>query len=349
MHRLLTFILLPLFALPSAVAASSVLVDLESSQIILSDRPRTPENASSMLPLMTVYTTLELLKNGTIENKLFESVKNPWGGPDLTLADLLQGLLMTGDPEANALGMFATEFTFPCNENTPCISTAQDMALLAESLYTHHAISRIWGASHSLTLPDGKILHTENFFLEKSPAITGVYVSPKRKHIASSAAVLSENPKGSDGRLRRLLVVSLNNNDRDSLRQEISSLLLRGYRDYETLKLYSDGDFVANVPIYKGEETDVRAVVPQTVFITMTTEQMLTAGAKALEVRVRYASPLIAPIKAGQYVGTLELHAGLKLAQTIPLVAQSDVDEGNFWKRFRDTVRIALSQEILHQ
>lgn len=231
MHRLLTFILLPLFALPSAVAASSVLVDLESSQIILSDRPRTPENASSMLPLMTVYTTLELLKNGTIENKLFESVKNPWGGPDLTLADLLQGLLMTGDPEAveavrqtlklsekdfshqlnqtaNALGMFATEFTFPCNENTPCISTAQDMALLAESLYTHHAISRIWGASHSLTLPDGKILHTENFFLEKSPAITGVYVSPKRKHIASSAAVLSENPKGSDGRLRRLLVVS---------------------------------------------------------------------------------------------------------------------------------------------
>ena len=372
MHRLLTFILLPLFALPSAVAASSVLVDLESSQIILSDRPRTPENASSMLPLMTVYTTLELLKNGTIENKLFESVKNPWGGPDLTLADLLQGLLMTGDPEAaeavrqtlqlsekdfsrqlnhtaNALGMFATEFTFPCNENTPCISTAQDMALLAESLYTHHAISRIWGASHSLTLPDGKILHTENFFLEKSPAITGVYVSPKKKHIASSAAVLSENPKGSDGRLRRLLAVSLNNNDRDSLRQEISSLLLRGYRDYETLKLYSDGDFVANVPIYKGEETDVRAVVPQTVFITMTTEQMLTAGAKALEVRVRYASPLIAPIKAGQYVGTLEIHAGLKLAQTIPLVAQSDVDEGNFWKRFRDTVRIALSQEILHQ
>ena len=299
---------------------------------------------------MTVYTTLELLKNGTIENKLFESVKNPWGGPDLTLADLLQGLLMTGDPEAveavrqtlklsekdfshqlnqtaNALGMFATEFTFPCNENTPCI----------------------WGASHSLTLPDGKILHTENFFLEKSPAITVVYVSPKKKHIASSAAVLSENPKGSDGRLRRLLVVSLNNNDRDSLRQEISSLLLRGYRDYETLKLYSDGDFVANVPIYKGEETDVRAVVPQTVFITMTTEQMLTAGAKALEVRVRYASPLIAPIKAGQYVGTLEIHAGLKLAQTIPLVAQSDVDEGNFWKRFRDTVRIALSQEILHQ
>lgn len=62
MHRLLTFILLPLFALPSAVAASSVLVDLESSQIILSDRPRTPENASSMLPLMTVYTTLELLR-----------------------------------------------------------------------------------------------------------------------------------------------------------------------------------------------------------------------------------------------------------------------------------------------
>lgn len=140
--------------------------------------------------------------------------------------------------------------------------------------------------------------------------------------------------------MRRLLAVSLNNNDRDSLRQEISSLLLRGYRDYETLKLYSEGDFVANVPIYKGEETDVRAVVPQTVFITMTTEQMLTAGAKALEVRVRYASPLIAPIKAGQYVGTLEIHAGLKLAQTIPLVAQSDVDEGNFWKGFE--TRFAL-------
>ena len=100
MHRLLTFILLPLFALPSAVAASSVLVDLESSQTILADRPRTPENASSMLPLMTVYTTLELLKNGTIKNNLFESVKNPWSGPDITLADLLQGLLMTGDPDA---------------------------------------------------------------------------------------------------------------------------------------------------------------------------------------------------------------------------------------------------------
>ena len=84
---------------------------------------------------MTVYTTLELLKNGTIKNNLFESVKNPWSGPDITLADLLQGLLMTGDPDAveavrqtlqlsekdfsrqlnhtaDALGMFATEFTF---------------------------------------------------------------------------------------------------------------------------------------------------------------------------------------------------------------------------------------------
>ena len=135
---------------------------------------------------MTVYTTLELLKNGTIENKLFESVKNPWGGPDLTLADLLQGLLMTGDPEAveavrqtlklsekdfshqlnqtaNALGMFATEFTFPCNENTPCISTAQDMRYW-QKVSTHTMQYRVFG-EHRIVLPClmAKYIHTENF------------------------------------------------------------------------------------------------------------------------------------------------------------------------------------------
>ena len=124
---------------------------------------------------------------------------------------------MTGDPEAveavrqtlklsekdfshqlnqtaNALGMFATEFTFPCNENTPCISTAQDMALLAESLYTPCKY-RVFG-EHRIVLPCLMAKYfTRKIFPLKSPAITGVYVSPKRKHIASSAAVLSENPK----------------------------------------------------------------------------------------------------------------------------------------------------------
>ena len=360
----LFLLLLTLFILPTASPAQSVLADLESGQTILAGAPNEPADASDMLPLMSVYAALETLQQDSSKRKLFNPVQNPWGGADIPLADLLKGLLMTGDQAAlealpgalglatedfsrivrdaaDQLGMKSSEFSYPCGR---CVSTAADIALLASELYERHAVARLWGAEHSFELPDGKMLRTTNSFLERSPAITGIYVAPERQ----SAAILSENPKGTDERLRRLLAVSLESSTPEALREEISSLLLRGYRDYETLKIYSAGDFVASIPIYKGAAPEVRAAVPQTVFVTMTTEQMLTAGSGALEIRVQYASPIIAPIKAGERVGTLRIYADMKLAQEVPLTAQADVDEGGFWTRFKDTVRLALSQSPLH-
>lgn len=384
MLRILAFLLtLPLAAgCFQAASASSILIDLESGQTVLSENPDVPADASALLPVMAVYAALDVIGSGTGSKTLFDKAPSPWQPApqkgskapevlEITLEEQLQGLLMTGDlraldsilsalglsqgafsksmqAAAEKLGLSGTQFAYPCGESAPCISTAREMARLADALYQDFPIARVWGASASLDLPGGITLKNQNFFLEASPAVAGVYISVSDKDARSSALLLSENPIGSGSRLRRLLAAALNEQSARQMREKISSMMLRGYRDYETLKVFDKGSFVADIPVFKSDSSTVRALAAETAFATITREQMLTSGSEAIELQVRYASPLVAPIEEGAVIGELEIYAGHKLARTVALVAGERIEEGSFWSRLRDTVRLALSQDALH-
>lgn len=378
MHRLLTLLfVLPLLALSGGARASaSALIDLDSRQTILAENPNGTVNVSGMLPLMTVYTALDQIERGRSPVQLFEMVDGPWPGRDgadarVPFAELLEGLLMTGDPKAadavlaalkltpedfdarmresaEGLGLKRTTFSYPCGAKGACTGTALETAEIAMALYDRFGVSRVWGGSRSSTLSNGTELVNRNLFLPKSPAISGIYAAPEGPGGTASGVILSENPKGTKNRLRRMLAVVLNAGDSDAMQELVSSLMLRGYRDYDTIELYGEGAVVASIPVYKSESATVPAAVARRTFITITNEQMLTQGSEAFELRVRYASPLIAPIEEKAPVGELEVRVSGKPIAVVPLVAAKAVAEGGFWARLRDTVRLALDRDTLH-
>lgn len=369
---------LAFFAFQSTHAAT-LLIDLESNQTILEEAPAAPVSAEPMLPLMAVYTALDIAKETAVD--LFENVPNPWGDAVKTrkdtvessqtveLATVLQIALMNGSPDAveaiapslglskeeftrqmqmraEKLGMASSRFSYLCSTSESCISSAEDIAHLAQALFRDFSISRIWAAQQRFTAPGLPPQTTSNFLLIHSPAISGIFIAPDAKN--ASAVVLSENPRNSGNRIRRLLAVELGAPDQKALRDRLSALFLRAWRDYETLRIYGKGTVVAQIPVFKGLKRKVAAMLNEDLFATLSREQMISNGSNAFDIRVSYSSPLVAPVAQGNLIAEVKIYADGREIANAPLVAAENVPIGGFWARFRDTLRIALDQDALH-
>lgn len=359
--------------------AATLLIDLESNQTILEEAPAAPVSAEPMLPLMAVYTALDIAKNTAFD--LFENVPNPWSGKvqnrkdaaespqTVEFATILQIALMNGSPDAveaiapslgltqaeftqrmrmsaEKLGMTSSLFSYPCTNSEPCTSSAEDIAHLALALFRDFSISRIWAAQQRFTASGLPPQTSSNFLLIHSPAISGIFIAPDEKN--SCAVVLSENPRNSGNRIRRLLAVELNAPDQKALRDRLSALFLRAWRDYETLRIYDKGTIVAQIPVFKGRVRKVAGVLNEDLFATLPREQMISNGSNAFDIRVSYSSPLVAPVAQGDLIAEVKIYADGREIANAPLAAAENVPLGGFWARFRDTLRIALDQDVLH-
>lgn len=343
------------------VPASTLLMDLESGRTLLAEDADVPEEASGLLPLLAAFTALETAREKGVSPNA--AVPNPWdaNGPGVSLADLVRIVLMNGSrpaldalpqalgesPEsfdarmtdaARGAGMRSAEFSLACGAASPCRTSARDVTLLARSLITRHPQTRMWMSSTGIELPGVPEQETSNLFMKRSTAISGVFVSAD----ASCAAVLAENPRRSGPRVRQLLVVALGAQGRGALRDRVSSLLLRGWRDFETLLIYEEGARVAELPVLMGAKRTVSALADRSVFATLSRERMFELGAGAFEYRVRYSSPIIAPVRSGDRLGeAVVLEDGREIA-SCGLLAAEDVPEGDLRTRFMDRLSAAF-------
>ena len=151
--------------------------------------------------------------------------------------------------EAARLGLAASRFEtpFPSDGTRKNTTTAADTAKLVADLYRRFPFIRIWTSSDSVKFGNRDI-ENENF-LRQNKAITGVFAHVDEN--AVNGAILAEDPR-TNGRTRRLLAISLHEASKESFAETITTLLMRGYRDFETVRVFKRGDVVGSVPIYKG-------------------------------------------------------------------------------------------------
>jgi D-alanyl-D-alanine carboxypeptidase (penicillin-binding protein 5/6) len=57
-------------------------------------------------------------------------------------------------------------------------------------------------------------------------------------------------------------------------------------------------------------------------------------------VTTRLDEPLVAPLKAGQRVGELQVRDGGTVIKRVPLVVSREMPAGGIWARARDTVAL---------
>ncbi len=116
---------------------------------------------------------------------------------------------------------------------------------------------------------------------------------------------------------------------------ETAKLLGYGFRFFESKVFHKAGDVLADVPVWKGAAQSVKGVLAEPLAASVARGDL--AG---LTTRTTFKSPLIAPVKQGDVIGSAEVLQGDKVIQRADVVAQDAVEQGGFFRRVWDSIRL---------
>ena len=134
---------------------------------------------------------------------------------------------------------------------------------------------------------------------------------------------------------RRLISVVLGTASDSARAQESLKLLNYGFQFYETVRLYTKGQTVSALRVYKGADSEVKAGFMEDFHISAP-----LGTAARLKATLESVQPLIAPVEAGNRVGTLKLTLDGKPWGEYPVVALETVRIANIFGRGLDTLRL---------
>ena len=137
-----------------------------------------------------------------------------------------------------------------------------------------------------------------------------------------------------DGRRLILVVAGLSSiNDRKA---EAQKLMDWGFGQFKVIDVYGQGEIVSRARVWGGAEHWVNLVVHDAMKVALSPAEQDRA-----EVKMSYSGPLMAPVKAGQAVGTVRILIDGKAIADAPLEVAEDVTAvDNMWKKAWDSVLI---------
>jgi D-alanyl-D-alanine carboxypeptidase (penicillin-binding protein 5/6) len=348
---------------PSVAAKSWLLLDVTSGQVIASQSPNERVEPASLTKLMTAYLVFTALKEKKIQSTQAVNVsERAWkmGGSRMfveprkpvTVEELLRGMIVQSgndatvalaetvagsedvfaqmmNKEAARLGLKDTSFTNSTGWPDPKLySTASDLGRLAAALIRD--FPEQYAAFYStkefrynnITQPN------RNRLLWLDPNVDGV----KTGHTDAAGYCLIASAKRSD---RRLLSVVLGTASDSARAQESQKLLNYGFQFYDTVRLFETAKPVGTVRVWKGAENEVGAGVRSDLYVTVPRGE-----ADKLKADFVSQQPLVAPVSAGQPVGSIRVTLDGKPFGEYPAVAMQNVPVAGFFGRLADTVRL---------
>ena len=348
---------------PPAIAAKSwVLYDFQAGQIVVAQNPNERIEPASLTKMMTAYLTYEAIKQKRITpdqvvpvsprawkaegSRMFIEPNRPvtvnelihgmviQSGNDacIALAELIAGTeevfaqMMT--QQAQKLGMKNTSFVNSTGLPDPKhYTTAYDMALLAAALIRnfpeHYKLySQKEFRYNNITQAN------RNRLLWTDPYVDGV----KTGHHESAGYCLVASAKRDE---RRLISVVTGTASEAARASESQKLLNYAFQFYDTVRVYSKGQTVATLRVWKGAADSLKIGFDRDLYLA------LPKGDSAkLKASMQTQQPLLAPISVGQTVATLKLALEEKPIGEYPLLALENVSVAGFFSRGIDTIRL---------
>ena len=195
-------------------------------------------------------------------------------------------------------------------------STAHDLALLGRAFVRDFPEAYAYNSIKEFTV-NGITQPNRNLLLWRDPSVDGI----KTGHHSGAGYCLMSSAKRGD---QRLVAVVMGSNSERQRADDSLALLNWGFRFYETHKLYEPGKPVAQLKVWKGKADQVQLVsVPRGRYAELK---------PAMEV----PKSLVAPIEAGQAIGTVKVSLDGEVVAQAPLVAIGAVEEAGFFKRLWD-------------
>jgi serine-type D-Ala-D-Ala carboxypeptidase (penicillin-binding protein 5/6) len=341
------------------------LKDLNTGDILLEKNADEKMVPSSMSKIITAYLVFERLKSGDVKlDDTFHVSENAWGkqgsktflplNAKVSVEDLLKGVIVQSGNDAcivlaeglsgteaafadeatqKAQEMGATNSTFLNSTGWPDeghLTTAKDLAIIAER--TIRDFPKEYENYYALKeFTFNKIKQgNRNTLLYKNIGVDGM----KTGHTDAGGYGIVVSAKQGDRRLVLVINGLPSSKDRDA---EATALINWGFNFWKNYKIYGKGDVVEVADVWSGTEKSVPLVASKDISFTIPRSQR-----KYLEVKIVYDSPVAAPLKAGDKVGTIEVTVPEKGVYKIPLHAGKDIKMASFFNRINNSIHYLL-------
>jgi D-alanyl-D-alanine carboxypeptidase (penicillin-binding protein 5/6) len=353
----------PMPAPPALAAKAWLLVESASGQELAVQRADERAEPASLTKLMTAYLVFDALKQGTI--KLDQNVlvsEKAWRTPgsrmfikvatQVLVEDLIKGMIVQSGNDASvalaeAIAGSEENFTQMMNREAARLglknthvsnasgmpdaqhyTTARDLAILADALirdfpeeYAKYYSMKEFRYNNITQLNRNRLLQLDS-------SVDGV----KTGHTEAAGFCLIASAKRGD---RRLLSVVLGAASDAVRTQESLKLLNHGFQSYEAVRLYTKNQSVSNLRVWKGAASTVKAGFQKDFVISV------PKGFSArLKTQLLSQQPLIAPVAAGQVIGTLKVLLDDKPYGDYPVVAVEAMPVAGVFGRMIDTIRL---------
>jgi D-alanyl-D-alanine carboxypeptidase (penicillin-binding protein 5/6) len=347
---------------PALGARAWLLLDATSGQLLASRNPDERIEPASLTKLMTAYIAFSALRQRSLGpaqtirvserawrasgSRMFIEPNKP-----VTVQELLHGMIIQSgndacialaeaiagseqafvermNREAALIGMKGTHFTNASGLPDPNhYSTASDLALLASVLIRDFPEYYKLYSEREYRYNDITQLN-RNRLLWLDPNVDGM----KTGHTESAGYCLVASARRGERRLLTVLVGAATERART---EESQKLLNFGFQAYEGLRLYQKDQEISKLAVWKGSERTLRAGVAADLYVSV------PAGtADKLQAEIVSEQPLVAPLAAGQRVGTLRVaHEGKALAE-YPVIALENIAAAGFFQRTWDGIAL---------
>ena len=373
MNKLLIFLLFIIkTSLVQAIetpAKQGILYDYETKTVLFEKNSDELMSPSSMSKIMTIYYLFKKIKDGEISiDDEFEVSKKAWkkGGSKMfvnlksmvRVEDLIRGIIVQSGNDACivvAEGISGSESIFADELN----ELANEIGLESSNF------------TNSTGWPDKKHLMTVNDLLkltvrtiEDFPDLYRYY--SEKEFTYNDIKQLNRNPLlfrpiGSDGlktghtslggyglvatvknKDRRLILV-LNGLKSSAQRSKESERLMKiGFNQFKSIKIATKTKELGQIPIWSGKKKEVSFYTKDDISITVPNRDR-----KKINFKVRYQSPLIAPVAEDQYIADFLIKKNDQTIKSYKLYATNNVSESNFFSKMILNFKFLLFGESL--
>lgn len=353
---------IPIPAAPPVSAKSYIIMDFHSGDVIAEKNANTRMEPASITKLMTAYVVFGELKAGRL--KLNDKVlisKKAWRMPGsrtflevntkVPVETLIKGMIIQSGNDATvalAEQIAGSEETFASLMNQYVkklglnnshfmnstglphknhYTTARDIAKLARALvrdfpeyYKYYSMKKF--------VYNGIPQYNRNKLLWRDQSVDGM----KTGHTDSAGYCLVSSAKHDN---MRLITVVLGDKSEEARAISSKALLSFGFRFFETRKLYSAGQVLKQVRIWKGESENIPLGLARDLYVTIP-----RGSYKKLSATVNVMNKIMAPAKKLQKFGTLNISLDQKVVAEKPLIALKNIAEGGAWTRMTDSIKL---------
>ena len=347
---------------PEVGARAHILLDFDSGRVLSEVDADISLPPASLTKIMTTYVIFAELRERNIQlQDLVPISEKAWRmagsrmfievGKRVSVEDLLKGIIIqsgndasvalaefiAGDESAFAqlmneyaqrLGMTASSFRNATGLPDPeHLTTPRDLGILASALIRDFPEHYGWHSVREFSF--NKIAqYNRNKLLWRDESVDGI----KTGHTdAAGYCLVASAIRGG----MRLVSVVMGSASENSRAKQSQTLLNYGFRFFETERLVEANTAIESVRVWKGKTEQLGVGLTADLYVTVPRGSL-----KRIKLTAELGGRVMAPIRRGEERGTLRVILGEDAIVTRPLVALENMDEGSFWQRATDHVRL---------